>query len=374
MKRLRTSVILLIVIMLLSGEIPANTIAEKAFSVPAKSAILLENSTNKVLFSQNADVMLPMASTTKIMTALVVLENCADINEIIETHSKAYGVEGSSIYLHKNEKISIKDLLYGLMLSSGNDAAVALAMHFGGSLEGFAEMMNAKAKSIGANSTNFVTPHGLHHDDHYTTAYDLALIASAALKNAAFSEIVSTTYYRTTTGAVTRTFKSKNRILWEYEGGSGIKTGYTVPAGKCLVFSAQKDGMTLVGVVLNCSTMFPTAMEILNYGYSNYEMVTAAKKDTVICRTFIKKGKKNILALKLSEDIIVVVKKDGSATFKSNIVIPDNITAPVEAGTEYGRVEIFEDGTLVASPSLYAAQSISSVEYADYYGNLVKNW
>ncbi|HWR19998.1 MAG TPA: D-alanyl-D-alanine carboxypeptidase family protein, partial [Clostridia bacterium] len=229
---------------------PASAFADEP-KTGAVSAILLEAGTGKVLYEKNAYIKLPMASTTKVMTAILALECCA-LSDTVTVTEDAYGTEGSSIYLELEEKMSVEDLLYGLMLNSGNDAAVALAVHIGGSLEGFANLMNAKAREIGANNTNFVTPHGLPNGDHYTTAYDLALISAYALKNEDFCTIVGTTYHRTTTGNFQRTFKNKNKLLWQYEGGNGIKTGYTKAAGKCLSFAAQREGMQLIGVVLNC--------------------------------------------------------------------------------------------------------------------------
>ena len=237
--------------------------------VSAKGAVLIESRTGKVLYAKNAHEKLPMASTTKIMTALLAIEN-GNLNDIVETDASAYGTEGSSIYLDYEEKISLKDLLYGLMLSSGNDAAVAIAVHIGKGTNKFAEMMNARAKSIGALNTNFVTPNGLHDENHYTTAYDLARITAVAMKSPVFREIVSTQYYRAETGAKPRTFKNKNKILWEYDGGSGVKTGYTKIAGKCLVFSAERNGMEVIGVVLNCPGMFDDAKAMMNYAFENY--------------------------------------------------------------------------------------------------------
>ena len=158
----------------------------------AKAMCLLEKDSKRIIESKNETIKLPMASTTKIVTALTVIQNCNNLDEIIQVDNSSIGVEGSSIYLRKDEQISIRDLLYGLMLRSGNDSAVALACHVGGSVEGFASLMNETAKNVGATNSNFVTPHGLDHKDHYTTAYDLALITAYALNNPTFKEIVST--------------------------------------------------------------------------------------------------------------------------------------------------------------------------------------
>jgi len=187
------------------------------FSVPicadalSGAFLIVDGRTAEVLESENADVQLPMASTTKVMTALLAIEHTADLDALIQIPDGAVGVEGSSMYLNRGESLSMRDLLYGLMLTSGNDAAVAIAMTVGGSVEGFAELMNQRARELGCENTNFVTPNGLHDDQHYTTARDLAAISAEAMKNPTFREVVGTTYHETTTGDRKRTLKNKNK-------------------------------------------------------------------------------------------------------------------------------------------------------------------
>ena len=189
-------------------------------SASAVSEIAMELSTETVLKEGNADARLPMASTTKIMTALIIVEDC-NLDEVITVPDQAVGVEGSSIYLHKGEQIDIRDLLYGLMLRSGNDSATALAIHHSGSVEKFVEVMNARAKNIGAGSTNFTNPSGLPDNDHYTTARDLCKIACYAMKNTTFKEVVSTRSHK----GKFRTYANKNKMLYSYDGANGVKTG-----------------------------------------------------------------------------------------------------------------------------------------------------
>ncbi|NLB62249.1 MAG: D-alanyl-D-alanine carboxypeptidase, partial [Clostridiales bacterium] len=264
--------------------------------VSAQAIVLLECSTNTVLYSKSAHVKLPMASTTKVMTALVAIRH-GNLDTMVEIPDEAIGVEGSSIFLQKGEKLTLRDLLYGLMLRSGNDAAIAIAYHFGGSIDGFAMLMNETAKSVGAMNTNFVNPHGLPAENHYTTAYDLALICSEAIRNETFKTIVSAQYHRTTTGYAPRTMMNKNKLLWDYEGGIGIKTGFTKAAGKCLTFAAERNGMTVVGVVLNCPNMFPDAQELLNYSFYNYEMYVIVRKGTVVLRVDVDRSNGQLLPL-----------------------------------------------------------------------------
>lgn len=344
-----------------------------ALDVSARSAILIEAETGKVLYAENAHERLPMASTTKIMTALVALEQ-GNTRDIVTVDASAYGTEGSSIYLHLEEDIALKDLLYGLMLSSGNDAAVAIAVHIGGGTQAFADMMNKKAVELGAYNTNFVTPNGLHDDQHYTTAYDLARIAAAAMKNDSFREIVSTEYYRAETGEIARTFKNKNRILWEYAGGTGVKTGYTKAAGRCLVFSAEQDGMELVGVVLNCPNMFEDATAMLDYGFENFETVKMVKAGTVAARVSVTGGEKSLLELTPAQDIIVPVKKGDSVSYRTRVVIDEDISAPVYRGDSLGYVEILDGGALLIRQELVASEDIPDAGIGYYFDRIVKRF
>ena len=336
--------------------------------VSAKGAVLIESRTGKVLYAKNAHEKLPMASTTKIMTALLAIEN-GNLSDIIETDASAYGTEG---YLDYEEKISLKDLLYGLMLSSGNDAAVAIAVHIGKGTNKFAEMMNARAKSIGALNTNFVTPNGLHDENHYTTAYDLARITAVAMKSPVFREIVSTQYYRAETGAKPRTFKNKNRILWEYDGGSGVKTGYTKIAGKCLVFSAERNGMEVIGVVLNCPGMFDDAKAMMNYVFENYETATMVKAGNTIAGVDVAGGEKNILELKAGEDIIVPVRKGESASYRTRVILKEGLHTPIAEGTELGCVEVLDDGALLCTCPLLSAKDMPGVGIRFYFDKLMR--
>ena len=227
---------------------------------------MVEVSSRRFLSERNADQRMPMASTTKILTALVILEDTA-LDEIVTVPKQAEGTEGSSVYLKAGEEISIRDLLYGLMLRSGNDCAVTLALHHSGNIRNFARAMNEKAVSVGAENSHFTNPHGLPDEEHYTTARDLALISAAAMQNETFREIVSTKFYEP------RGWQNKNKMLWNFEGALGVKTGFTVRAGRCLVSAAERDGMTIVSVVLNSPQMFERSEELLENAFANYRLV-----------------------------------------------------------------------------------------------------
>lgn len=347
--------------------------AAQSLSVSAGGAVLIEAGSNKVLYSVNPHRKLPMASTTKVMTALLAIENC-DLDTLFTVPDEAYGIEGSSIYLEKDEQISVRDLLYGLMLSSGNDAAVTLAINIGGSVQGFADMMNERAKIIGANNTNFITPNGLHNENHYTTAYDLALICSEAMRSDDFRTIVGTTYHKTTTGNHQRTLKNKNKILWQYDGGNGIKTGYTKDAGKCLTFAAVRGEMQLIGVVLNCYDMFPSAMKLMDYGFENYEMLKLVSADQVVGRAYVQGAKNSILAILAKEDIMIPVRKNSQDAPSVRIDINESLSAPIKAGETVGVIEVWEGETLLARKEALAERAVSIRDMKYYLERLISGW
>lgn len=244
--------------------------AGKDINSSATSMALIDGDTGELVFSKNCDARREPASTTKICTAITVLENTTLLDLPIPVPDEAVGVEGSSLYLQKGEMLSVRDLLYGLMLQSGNDCAVALSIIVGGSVGGFVKMMNETAKKAGADNTNFMNPHGLHHDEHYTTARDLCAISYYAMQNEVFREIVSTKRHRTPYHGrdYDRNFPNKNKILFEYEGGNGIKTGYTRASGRCLVSSATRGGKTYICTVLNCYDMFEECMRLMDMAFS----------------------------------------------------------------------------------------------------------
>lgn len=246
-------------------------VGKAASAAGASSAIVVEVSTGRVLSESNADAKAYPASTTKILTALVVLETLP-LDLVVTVPREAAGVEGSSVYLRAGEKLTVEELLYGLMLRSGNDAAVALALAAGGSVSRFAAMMNERAEKCGAKHSHFVNPHGLHDDEHYTTARDLALITAEAYGNRDFCRIVSTRSVTVGEGESRRYFANKNKLLGTYGGANGVKTGFTTKSGRCLVGGAYRDGMQLVSVVLNRYDMWEATRAMLDKAFGEYEM------------------------------------------------------------------------------------------------------
>lgn len=241
-------------------------IALPVFSSGCAECVMEKNS-RRVLYETNGDVRLPMASTTKIATAITVLEHCENLKEEVKIPKEAEGIEGSSAYLKKDEIYTIEDLLYGLMLRSGNDCATALALFCGGSIVDFATQMNQTAQKAGALATKFANPHGLPCVGHYTTARDLSLITCYAMENPTFRAIVSTKYY------ASHNWKNKNKLLFNYENAIGVKTGYTKEAGRCLVSAAKKGEMILICSVLNCPDMYERSQKLLEDAFSTYEYV-----------------------------------------------------------------------------------------------------
>ena len=251
-----------------SGSAAQSTAAQvSAPQISASGAILIDGESGEVLYELDADRQLMPASTTKIMTALVVLEICDELDVGLDSEvvvpQEAEGVEGSSMYLKGGEKVTIERLLYGLMLQSGNDAAKTLAICMGGTEEKFVERMNVTAADIGCSGTNFVNPHGLSDENHYTTARDLALIAQEVMKREDFRQIVGVQQWED--------IYNKNKTVHQYEGGNGVKIGYTQASGRTLVASAERDGKTLIAVVLNDGNWFNDAYSLLDYGFARKE-------------------------------------------------------------------------------------------------------
>ncbi len=234
-------------------------------AAPSKGECVVEVSSRRILHGLNASSKLPMASTTKVLTAILILDDCS-LDEVVTIPRAAEGVEGSSVYLRAGEEYTVRELLYGLMLRSGNDCAVTLALHHSGSVEAFSEKMNEKAALLGADGSFFVNPHGLPNAHHYTTARDLALISSYAMENETFREIVSCKFYEP------RGWKNKNKLLSQYEGAIGVKTGFTTAAGRCLVTCAEREGMRLVSVVLGSPEMYERTTELLDECFGQFQM------------------------------------------------------------------------------------------------------
>lgn len=341
----------------------------------AQSMLLLENSTNRVLYEKNADKKRPMASTTKIVTAITVIENEKNLDRTVKVPNSAVGVEGSSVYLEKDEELKIIDLLHGLMLQSGNDCAVALAISVGGSVERFAEMMNLTAKKAGAENSNFVNPHGLHDDNHYTTARDLALISSYAMKNPVFESIVSTKRYTMPWKGrdYDRIVINKNKILSTFDGGDGIKTGFTKRAGRCLVSSAKRDGMRVICVVLDCGPMFEECAALMERAFSEYRLEKILNIEKV-CAIPVKYGKADFADCAPEREIYYPLKDGEKEMLDYSIEKSSGFIAPVAEGVEAGKIKITLANRLLFEEKLVTIKGVNELDYIDRLKEVIGGW
>lgn len=332
-------------------------------SVSAEAAILIESHTGGVIWSKNADKVLPMASTTKIMTALVAIET-ANIKEKISVSKDAIGIEGSSVYLYCNEQLTLEELLYAMLLESANDAAAAIAIEVGGSISEFASLMNKKAEELGLENTHFTNPHGLDDPEHYTTAGDLAIIARAAMQNETFREIVST-HKRTiplneTEGV--RLLINHNKLLSRYDGAIGIKTGYTKKSGRCLVSAAERDGVELISVTLNAPNDWDDHINMLDHGFSLYESRLLCEAGEFKRVQPIVGGFEEYMVLTNAEDVRVTVPKD-APEIVLRAEFEEFSYAPIENGNEIGRLVFLLDGKVIAISPINAEYTIERIIY-----------
>ncbi len=306
-------------------------------SLSAVSALLMEADSGAIVLEKNAHTRLPMASTTKIMTALVALELAAP-ETVISVDGRAVGTEGSSVYLCEGEKLTLEELLYALILESANDAAVAIAIGVAGSEEAFVDEMNRKATSLGLSDTHFANPHGLDAEAHYTTAYELALIAREALKNPLLKTIVSTrktTIPHQDTDGV-RLLVNHNKMLRQYEGCIGVKTGYTQKSGRCLVSAAERDGVVMIAVTIDSPDDWNDHTKLLDYGFANYRRVELCPADYQFCLPVVG-GKETYVVLGVEQGYSVTLPI-GAKVIEQTIECPRHVFAPVKVGDACGRM------------------------------------
>ena len=336
--------------------------------ISARGAVLIEADTGEIIFRQNENARLPMASTTKIMTALVALESLPP-DTVVTITPQSVGVEGSSIYLCEGESLTLEQLLYALMLESANDAAVAIAIAVAGSVEAFSEKMNARASSLGLTDTHFVNPHGLYSEEHYTTAYELALITRAALQNPLFREISATDRktipLRGEEGV--RLLLNHNKLLASYEGCIGGKTGYTQKAGRCLVSAAEREGVTLIAVTLNAPDDWRDHTAMLDYGFALYEGVPLCDSGFFSAPLWLISGTQEYVMVENTEALSAVLRVDHGDVF-CVVELSRFEFAPISAGQILGHLRFYErmkDGSsreLGAVP-LAAAYGVDACTY-----------
>lgn len=334
----------------------------------AKAAVLMEAASGDLIFSQNENARLPMASTTKIMTALVTLEHMS-LDEKITIPAAAVGIEGSSIYLVENEILTVEDLLYALMLQSANDAAVALALAVAGSMDAFAGLMNEKASELGLTDSHFVNSHGLDADGHYTTARELALITRAAMENPTFRLLCGTERKSIPMQGVEgkRLLLNHNKMLRTYDGAIGVKTGFTKKTGRCLVSAAERDGVTLIAVTLGAPDDWRDHTAMLDYGFSLYESVSLCDAASYRAPLWVQSGTQEYVMVE-NTDSLSITRRRGRGEIICRVELPRFVFATVRVGEPVGRLSYWEqhsDGSLreVGSVPLYAANTVEAVRY-----------
>lgn len=350
--------------------------AESSYKIDAKSMIVIETGNNKILYSQKENEKLAIASTTKIVTAITVIENCKNLDEKVKIKRETLNVEGTSIYLKAGEEWTVKELLYGLMLQSGNDAANALAQHISGSYTEFCATMNSAMHKIGALDTSFTNPHGLDNKEHYSTAKDLAIITSYALKNDTFKQIVSSKSFDINDNG-TRTFRrfvNKNRLLNSLSGCIGVKTGYTSKAGRCLVSACERNGMQIVCVVLNCGPMFEKSVELIEKAFTQYKLYQILESYNCFTEIPVKDGNKSFIKIFNKNGFGVVLNEKERELIRVEYDFPNYLTAPIKKEQIVGTIKIYNDKELIFSENIYTIDKVESMDVKSKLSEILSNW
>lgn len=354
--------------------------------INARAAIIYDRSTKQIIWGKNEMEKRAMASTTKIMTAIVVLEN-ANLDDVVTISKKAAGTGGSRLKIRAEDKITVRDLLYGLMLRSGNDAAVALAEHVGESVEGFAGLMNKKAEQIGLKNTHFVTPHGLDDENHYTTAYELAILTDYALENSTFKKIVNTKSTQIRINENPMNIYNTNELLGVLPGVDGIKTGFTNNAGRCLVTSCTREKNQIITVVLGCDTKkqrTSDSTKLIEYAYKNYKRIDIEQmvkkefenwKQINENRIYINKAKNKKMELELGsiEKKVIPIKNDKQKDINFEINVIYNFEAPVDKNSKIGNIVIKNKDSVIEIVDIICANNIEKKTISDYIVEFIGN-
>lgn len=366
--------------------------SSKLDSIPnlnARYATIYDRASQTILYDKNANEKTKMASTTKIMTAIVVLEN-SNLSDIVKISKKAASIGGSRLGLSTNDTISVENLLYGLLLCSGNDAAIALAEHVGSSVENFATMMNKKAVDLNLSSSNFVTPHGLDNEDHYTTAYELAKITDYALRNEFFCKIVKTKSHTITINNSSKTINNTNELLGNLDGVYGVKTGFTNGANRCLVTSCKRQNLDIICVVLGCDTKkdrTKDSIKLINYVFSNF---TTINIEEIIDKDFsnwysihrnsfiVNKGITNDLDLYIDKNQLpysnIAIKIKDKDNISTSISYNSFYNSPLEKGIKIGTLTLKLNETTLFSINILNNNSVAKKSIFNYMNSFIQNY
>ena len=356
-----------------------NTTKTEEVDISSRIALIYDRASGRILYEKNGNKQTPMASTTKIMTAIVVLEN-AKLTDTVTITTKAAGIGGSRLGLKKNDKITVNDLLYGLMLRSGNDAAVALAIHVGGSVEGFAEMMNKKAEELNLTNSHFVVPHGLDNEGHYTTAYELAKMADYALKIDKFKEIVGTKVATIHINGYAKKINNTNNLLGSVSGVYGVKTGFTNGAGRCLVTACKRNDLDIITVIIGADTnkiRSKDTIKLIQYAYTEFETIDIKEiieekfnnwKNINEGRIYVDKGIKKQVKLYLEELPYekMAVKKDQIDKIDIEVTTMYYLEAPIKENEILGNTKIVMEEEVIEVLDIYVKEEIQKKNILDY--------
>lgn len=371
---------ILSILLILSLFLPTNfllaTSEEKdPLHLQSAAAIVMDYDTGRVLYTKNATEPRPMASLTKVMTSILLVENC-DLEEMIEVPSEVTWIGGSTVGLKKGDHVSAKALLYGMLLPSGNDCAYTVGLHIGGSIENFANLMTMKAKSMGITDTSFANPHGLDNENHYTSAKSMAIIARYALQNPTINEIVNTKTATVSFGSFTKTLNNTNALLRTYDKADGVKTGFTNGANRCLVASATDQDRRYIAVILGAETTeirFHEAKEILEYCFENYQMTDISNYLKFYINLPVIKGSISFYERSFNDTLSIPLTKEEYDQIYVIQTMEENLVAPISAGTKIGKVKVLLKEEVLYEKEIYLEESISKKTPFDYFQESFKN-
>ena len=368
-------VIFLVAILICIAIIPSKIVMAETVPSSAKGMVVIEGNSNEVLYGKNEDMELPMASTTKIATCILAIEKCENLDEKFVVSEKAIGIEGTSIYLKSGEKLSMRELLYGLMLASGNDCAMAIAEYFDG-VDNFVNLMNEFASKLELKHTHFANPHGLDEDNHYTSAYDLAIITSYALKNPTFREIASTERMvidKTDLYGV-RYLRHKNKLLFTDKNCIGVKTGFTDNAGRCLVNAHEENGLQIISVVLNCQPMFEECDRLTKMAMNEYMMKEFVKPYNFVSNIEIDDSEKSEIGVITINGFSKPIKKSEEMNYEVKYVMPDRLVAPIELNQGVGKVQVYYNDDIIYEGELITIEDAKNNNMKYLFDNIIDKW
>lgn len=365
-------VTLLIFVLCLSSLILAK---EKELNIYSPNALLYDVTYDKILYEKNINEKVPNASTTKILTAIVAYEN-SNMEEMVEVSTRAASIGGSKINLRKGDKVKMDNLMKGLLMSSGNDAAIAIAEHVGGSVEEFCNMMNKRAIELGAQNTNFTTPHGLDNDEHYTTLHDLLIFSKYFMQIPYLREIANTEQTIIKINNYEKELRSTNEMLFLYDGVNGIKTGYTSKAGRCLITSIASGDRTLITMVLGCETKKQRTEEtikLISYGYDNFEVINILENMKKIFEMRVRKAVEDKYKLEINGNKKVLIAKNEKNDIRYEYEIAEILTAPVEKGRDIGKITVWLNNNIISEIKIKSPNTIERKDFFYYFLEIFQN-